>query len=136
MDGGATAGRLQILVDRPHVALIKKVKRKKRKACGMKDESTKLLWHLALKRAFGYDLLNCPCGGKRIVLAAVQKKTEVERFLRHLHLWPGAGDVVSVTGPPELFDLEEIEAELERESAWDDYYDLKAQEAAEADWAA
>ena len=43
---------------------------------------------------------------------------------------------MSATGPPELFDLEEIEAELERESAWDDYYDLAAKEAAEADWAA
>ncbi len=129
---GAFAGNSRIRPDVVPDGQRKKIKRKRRKACGQKDESTKLTWEQALKRAFGWEILKCICGGTRIVLAAVQKKTEIERFLRHLHLWPGAGDVVSVTGPPKLFDLEQIE----RESAWEDYYDLKAKEAAEADWAA
>jgi len=67
------------------------------------------------------------------VLAAVQKKTEIERFLRHLHLWPGAGDVISVRGPPELFDF----TELDRQEDWDDFYETLAQSKAHAeDWAA
>jgi len=104
---GAFAGHSKI---RPEVVpdgQVKKIKRKNRKACGQKDESTKLTWEQALKRAFGWEILKCICGGTRIVLAAVKKKTEIERFLRHLHLWPGAGDVISVRGPPELFDFED-----------------------------
>lgn len=53
----------------------------------------------------------------------MQKKTEVERFLRHLHLWPGSGDINSIRGPPELFDFDEVQ----RQSDWDDFYEMEAQ---------
>lgn len=109
-----------------------KPKARRKKSCTIKDESTRLTWAEALKRTWGWDLLKCSCGGTRTVLAAVQKKTEIERFLRHLHLWPDQGQVLSVRGPPELFDLQEIE----RESDWDDFYDLASKQAADADWAA
>ena len=129
---GAFGGNSKIRPDVVPDGQKKKTKRKKAKACGMKDESTKLTWEQALRRAFGWEVLNCLCGGKRIVLAVVQKKVEIERFLRHLHLWPGAGDVLSVCGPPELFDF----AEIELESNWNDFYDLQSKQAADADWAA
>ena len=34
-------------------------------------------------RAFRKDLLNCECGGRRVVLAAVQDKAALEKILRH-----------------------------------------------------
>ena len=130
---GAFAGNSKIRADVVPDGQKKKAKRKKAKTCGMTDESTKLTWADALRRAFGWEILKCPCGGTRTVLAAVQKKVEIERFLRHLHLWPGAGDVISVRGPPELFDF----TELERQEDWDDFYETLAQSKAHAeDWAA
>ena len=84
-------------------------------------------------RCFGWDALKCGCGGKRTLIVAVQKRSEIERFLRHLKLWPTADDVVSVHGPPEVFDFEE----LEREAEWDEFYESQAQLQADADdWAA
>ena len=64
-------------------------------------------------------MLKCPCGGNRTLIAAVKKKTEIERFLRFLKLWPNADDVVSVHGPPEDFDIDEFE----RQADWDDFYE-------------
>ena len=42
----------------------------------------------AIKRSWQVDILQCPCGGRRKVLAAVQDAAEVQRFLAHLNLWP------------------------------------------------
>ena len=36
-----------------------------------------MFWHECLKLAFSFALLNCPCGGRREVIAAVQKPSEV-----------------------------------------------------------
>ena len=56
-----------------------------------------------LKRAFRIPALICPdCRGKRQIAAAIHDPGEVERFLRHLQLWPEPGDdLVAIRGPPE-----------------------------------
>ena len=63
--------------------------------------STRMAWALGLKCAFARDLLECPCGGRRVVLAAVQDKSSLERILRHIELWRDPEDIVAIRGPPE-----------------------------------
>jgi len=64
---------------------------------------SKLKWAACLKRAFFFDVLACSCGGRRKLLAVVQSPGEVERFLRHVHLWndgkPDA-EILAIRGPP------------------------------------
>ena len=93
-------------------------KARRKKSCVEKDETTRLTWSLALRRAFGWDVLKCPCGGTRTVVAAVQDANEIKRFLTHLHLYPDPGDIVSITGPPEM--MEFVDVEPEPEPDWDD----------------
>lgn len=110
-----------------------KPKARRKKSATEKDQGTRLTWAAAFKRAHKIDVLSCPCGGKRRVIAAVRNPKEVERFLRHLHLWPGSGDINCVRGPPELFDFDE----QQRQSDWDDVYEMEAQmKADEQNWAA
>ncbi len=66
--------------------------------------STRMSWAECQKRAFLWDVLDCPCGGRRTVIAAVQDKREIERFLNHLQLWPDPGDITEIRGPPALLD--------------------------------
>jgi hypothetical protein len=67
----------------------------------------RMTWAVGLRRAFRFDALQCPCGGRRRLIAAVQDKAEVERFLKHLELWKLPEDVVAIRGPPaELFPVE------------------------------
>jgi hypothetical protein len=48
-------------------------------------------------------------GGRRKLVAAVQDRAEVERFLKHLELWKLPADIVAIRGPPaELFPAEPI----------------------------
>jgi len=109
-----------------------KAKARRKKSLTEKDDTTKMTWHDAMKRAHKFEVLNCPCGGIRRVIAAVQDKIEIERFLRHLHLWPDEGEILSVRGPPELWDFEASE----RADAWGEVYELEAQMAYDEDWAA
>jgi len=55
----------------------------------------------AFKRAFRQDLLTCPCGGRRVVLAAVQDRAALEKILRHIGLWLNADDIEAIRGPPD-----------------------------------
>lgn len=43
------------------------------------------------------------------MVAAVQDRGQIERFLRHLDLWPEATPITEIRGPPELFELPEVE---------------------------
>ncbi len=69
-------------------------------------------WAACQKRAFLWDVLNCPCGGRRSVIAAIQDRAEITRFLRHpstssgqvLQLWRDADDIQAVHGPPDLLE--------------------------------
>lgn len=62
------------------------------------------------QRSFLWDVLACKCGGRRKVIAAVRDQKQIERFLRHLQLWPESGDIVAICGPPELFAVLEVES--------------------------
>ena len=66
-----------------------------------------------------WDVLECPCGGRRTVIAAVQDRAEIERFLRHLQLWPDSEDITAIRGPPALLDPPDDEAT----DAWAAYDD-------------
>jgi hypothetical protein len=69
----------------------------------------RMTWAVGLRRAFQFDVLQCGCGGRRRLIAAVQDKAEVERFLKHLQLWRVPEDVVAIRGPPDdLFPAEPI----------------------------
>jgi hypothetical protein len=71
------------------------------------EATQRMTWAVALRRAFQFDALQCPCGGRRRLIAAVQDKAEVERFLKHLQLWRVPEDIVAIRGPPdELFPVE------------------------------
>jgi hypothetical protein len=50
---------------------------------------------------YPFDVLACPCGGRRVVTAAVMDAQQVERILRHVGLWPDSEDIESIRGPPE-----------------------------------
>lgn len=67
---------------------------------------TRMKWAECLRRAFHFDVLQCPCGGRRKVLAAVTDGAQVERILRHVGLWRDGGDVdaeiVAIRGPPDI----------------------------------
>lgn len=53
---------------------------------------SRIPWHELLLRVFHEDILTCPCGGRRKVIAFIDEKPVIERILRHLGL--------PTTGPP------------------------------------
>jgi hypothetical protein len=56
-----------------------------------------------LKRAFFCSILDCPCGGRREVVAAIIEPAVAEKILRHVGLWrsPELDEVTEIRGPPE-----------------------------------
>ena len=90
-------------------------------AAAHNNPSTRMLWSAAHKRAFLWDVLACRCGGKRELVAAVQDRVQIERFLRHLGLWPECEDIVAIRGPPDEFDVQDDEPGAE----WDGIDDLE-----------
>ena len=59
----------------------------------MKASTTRRIpWAELLLRVFREDVLLCPCGGRRVVLAFVTEKKVVKEILEHLGL--------PTTGPP------------------------------------
>jgi hypothetical protein len=76
-------------------------------------EDGRMKWADALRRAVHFDVLKCPCGGKRKLISAIMDDTQVEKILRHVGLWRDDGsddcDVVEIRGPPggELYPAED-----------------------------
>ena len=62
-------------------------------------------WAELLKRVFADDVLNCPCGGRRTVLAVVTDAASAGTLLDGLGL-PHRPPVFAPRGPPELFDAD------------------------------
>ena len=58
-------------------------------------------WADLLRRTFGEDLLHCPCGGKRRVLAHIVKATVVKRILQSLNLPSIPAPRASAQSPPQ-----------------------------------
>ena len=82
--------------------------RRKNLAEGCKREtSTRLAWSEALKRAFREDILQCQCGSRRVVLAAVIARAECERIVRHLAV-ANPEDFVAIRGPPTEFEFVDV----------------------------
>ena len=55
-------------------------------------DPSRIPWAELLLRVFREDVLLCPCGGRRVVLAFVTEKKVVKEILEHLGL--------PTTGPP------------------------------------
>src|SRR6267143_3436519 len=53
---------------------------------------SRIPWNELLLRVFREDILACPCGGRRKVIAFIDEKPVIERILGHLGL--------PTTGPP------------------------------------
>jgi hypothetical protein len=47
-------------------------------------------------------VLQCPCGGRRRLLAAVVAPSQVEKILRHVRLWTTHDDVIAIRGTPSI----------------------------------
>jgi hypothetical protein len=110
--------------DKPKCRRRKKTEHKPEET--VEQACTRPYWSACLKRAFLYEVLDCPCGGRRRMVAAVQDKGEIERFLRHVKLWPETLDIVTIRGPPDLFESADDAA-----AAWDQH-----DEPPPEDWAA
>ena len=53
---------------------------------GKRPRPEKMLWAELIQRVFLEDVLRCPCGGRRQVLAMIFNPVSIERVLRHLGL--------------------------------------------------
>ena len=54
--------------------------------------TSRIRWSELLLRVFREDVLSCPCGGRRVVLAFITEKKVIHAILEHLGL--------PTTGPP------------------------------------
>src|ERR671937_342518 len=57
-----------------------------------RPRTSRIPWGELLLRVFREDVLLCPCGGRRVVLAFITEKKVVKEILEHLGL--------PTTGPP------------------------------------
>lgn len=62
----------------------------------------RLDWASALKRVFGTEILHCPCGGQRKMIAFIEKASVVKAILDHLGLPSAPLPIGRPRGPPEL----------------------------------
>ncbi len=73
-----------------------------------------------MSRIFGRSWAG-DCGGKRRIVATIHNPREIERFLRHLKLWPSPDDdLVAIRGPPEDVYPPDEEPEPSVDQVWDD----------------
>ena len=72
------------------------------------NRSSRMPWAELLQRVFREDVLSCPCGGRRVVLAYVTQSTAVKAILDHLGL--------ATTGPP----LAPARSSGSADAAWQD----------------
>ena len=101
-----------------------------RKAAGNDDTeaaeraaSRKLNWADALKPTFLFDVLACPSGGQRQVIAAIRAPEQVEKILKHAKLWrqdvdKDDRDIIAILGPPEGL-MPQDEPPDDRWDGWD-----------------
>ena len=59
-------------------------------------------WATLLRHTFGLDVLSCPCGGRRRLLAAVTSPSVAEKVLRELGRLPPPGPPPTGPPPPQL----------------------------------
>jgi hypothetical protein len=59
-------------------------------------------WATLLRHSFDLDVLQCPCGGRRRILAAVVSPSVAERVLRQLGRLPPRPQLATGPPPPQL----------------------------------
>jgi hypothetical protein len=59
-------------------------------------------WATLLRHSFNLDVLQCPCGGRRRLLAAVVSPSVAERVLRQLGRLPPRPQLATGPPPPQL----------------------------------
>ncbi|MBM4345939.1 MAG: hypothetical protein FJ100_21405 [Deltaproteobacteria bacterium] len=67
------------------------------------------MFAVPIPRAFGFSVENCPCGGRRKLIAVIRNPAQGEKILRHVGEWREAGDrdddgAIAIRGPPGTFD--------------------------------
>jgi len=62
---------------------------------------SRIPWSELLLRVFREDILACPCGGRRKVIAFIDERPVIERILAHLGL-PTTGPPTAPARPPAL----------------------------------
>ena len=67
------------------------------------------------------SVLACHCAGTCEVIAAVQDRAHVERFLHRRGLWSECDDIVAIRGPPDQLD----DPDDELGAQWDGVEDLE-----------
>ncbi len=64
-------------------------------------------WATLLRRTFAIDVLQCPCGGHRRLVALIEKREAVVAILNHLGLPTEVPTFAASKPPPLLHGLEE-----------------------------
>jgi hypothetical protein len=62
----------------------------------------RLEWAALLRRVFALDVLSCPCGGQRQVVAFITEVRVVREILEHLHLPSKPLPWASAQAPPQM----------------------------------
>jgi hypothetical protein len=65
-------------------------------------QGARIDWASLLKRVFLEDVLACPCGGRRRILADVEQPAAIVAILRHLRLPTEAPPIARARDPAEL----------------------------------
>ena len=66
------------------------------------ERSRRYSWSELLKRVFGIDVLRCPCGGRRELIALITEPEVIRRILSHLGLSAEAPELAPARDPPQL----------------------------------
>ncbi len=66
------------------------------------DVGARIDWASLLKRVFFEDVMACPCGGRRRILADVEEPAAIVAILRHLGLPTEAPPIARARDPAEL----------------------------------
>ena len=64
-------------------------------------------WATLLRRTFAIDVLQCPCGGRRRLVALIEKREAIVAILNHLGLPTEVPTFAAAQPPPLLYSLEE-----------------------------
>ena len=58
-------------------------------------------WATLQRHTFGSDVRQCPCGGRRAVVAVVTRPSTAEAMLRKLGLWRKTPTLPQAQAPPQ-----------------------------------
>ena len=109
-----------------------------------RQTSGRLAWSVAMKLAFKLDVLQCPCGAKRTLVAVIDQPTVIKKILAHLGLATEAlakpeEPIWRVRGPPGAMfppDLDEAGLAVELDAVDEDLSEPFFDELPGQDWAA